>query len=299
MKRAVSVSLGNPARDKKVVVDFNGQPISIERIGSGGDAQKARSLFAGLDGKVDALSVGGIDLYVRVGQRDYPVRAALELVQDVHLTPLVDGRALKYVLERRLFERAAPLWGEIPRFRRAFIPSCIDRLGLAEAVSAVADEVYMGDLMFYLKIPYAVRGLKSFRRIVQILMPVMGFLPLDMLFPPGSREDRYTPRYEKQWQAADLIAGDLHYIRKYSPPDLSGKIVITNTTTDENLEMLRQRGVKKVITTTPRYEGRSFGVNLMEAVLTAYAGKGRPLNDAELDRLIDELELRPAIQELT
>jgi hypothetical protein len=53
-----------------------------------------------------------------------------------------------------------------------------------------------------------------------------------------------------------------------------------------------------VITTTPRYEDRSFGTNMMEAVLTAYAGKGRPLNDDELNQIIDELDLRPTIMVL-
>ena len=49
MKRAVSVSLGSSSRDKRVVVHFKGQPISIERIGTDGDAEKARRLFADLD----------------------------------------------------------------------------------------------------------------------------------------------------------------------------------------------------------------------------------------------------------
>jgi len=74
--------------------------------------------------------------------------------------------------------------------------------------------------------------------------------------------------------------------------------VITNTTTAENIELLRARGVRTVITTTPRFEGRSFGTNLMEAALTAYAGKSRPLTDAELNALIDELDLRPSVQRL-
>jgi hypothetical protein len=78
--------------------------------------------------------------------------------------------------------------------------------------------------------------------------------------------------------------------------DLSGKTVITNTTTEENIEFLRARGVRVVITTTPRYDGRSFGTNMMEAALTAYAGKGRRLSDAELNALIDELDLRPSVQ---
>jgi hypothetical protein len=74
--------------------------------------------------------------------------------------------------------------------------------------------------------------------------------------------------------------------------------VITNTTTPANLEFLWERGVSTVITTTPRYEGRTFGTNMMEAALTAYAGKGRILTDLELNQLIDELELRPTVQSL-
>ena len=92
--------------------------------------------------------------------------------------------------------------------------------------------------------------------------------------------------------------GDMHYIYTYAPEDLRGKWVITNTTTPENIEQLRKRGVQRVITTTPRYGGRSFGVNMMEAALTAYAGKGRPLSDAELGGLIEELALRPSIETL-
>ena len=93
--------------------------------------------------------------------------------------------------------------------------------------------------------------------------------------------------------------GDMHYLYTYAPEDLHGKWVITNTTTPENIDLLRERGVQRVITTTPRYGGRSFGVNMMEAALTAYAGKGRPLSAAELGELIDELDLRPYVEALS
>jgi hypothetical protein len=81
----------------------------------------------------------------------------------------------------------------------------------------------------------------------------------------------------------------------YLPQDWAGKVVITNPTTADNVEFLRARGVRLMITTTPRYEGRSFGTNMMEAALTAYAGKGRPLVNDELNGLIDELDLRPSV----
>jgi aconitate hydratase len=79
---------------------------------------------------------------------------------------------------------------------------------------------------------------------------------------------------------------------------LAGKTIVANTTTAENIEFLKNHGVHLMITTTPRYDGRSFGTNMMEAALTAYAGKGRPLTLDELNALIDELDLRPTVMYL-
>ncbi|HEB64056.1 MAG TPA: quinate 5-dehydrogenase, partial [Chloroflexi bacterium] len=147
MKRAVSVSLGSSRRDKRVVVRFKDEEVLVERIGTDGDVEKARRLYAELDGEIDAFGVGGVDLYIRLDGREYPLRAALSLVRDVHHTPLCDGRGLKHTLERRVFELAEPLLGGRPHFRQAFVPLALDRTGLAEAVEEVSDTVILGDFM--------------------------------------------------------------------------------------------------------------------------------------------------------
>ena len=297
MKRAVSVSLGSSSRDKQVVVNLQGASISAERIGTDGDVARAKELFTELDGQVDAFGVGGVDLYLRLGEREYPLRAALKLVSDVHRTPVVDGRGLKHTLERRVFELAEPILGGRPHFRRAFVPVAVDRLGLAEAVTEVVDEVIFGDLMVALGIPIAIRGIDSFRRWARALLPIVSHFPMSMLFY-GTSGGPPEPRYERFWEMCDLIAGDFLFMRKHMPDDLSGKTIVTNTTTEQNVELLRTRGVERIITTTPRYDGRSFGTNVMEATLTAYAGLGRPLSNGELNDLIDELDFRPSIQRL-
>ncbi len=297
MKRAVSISLGSSARDKRVVVEFKGQQIQIERIGTDGDIEKAKQLYRQFDGQVEAFGVGGVDLYLRLDDREYPLRAALKLVQDVRQTPLVDGRGLKHTLERRVFELAQPLLGSIPHFRQAFVPVAIDRLGLAQAAAQVSEQIILGDLMVALGLPIPIKGIPAFKRVARLLLPIVSYFPMSMIFYGSSGAER-EPKYLKFWQQSDLLAGDFLFMRKYVADDLGGKTVITNTTTEENVEFLRARGVKRVITTTPRYEGRSFGTNMMEAALTAYAGTGRPLTDAELNALIDELQLKPSVQEL-
>jgi hypothetical protein len=297
MKHAVSISLGSSSRDKRVTVKFKGQQVMVERIGTDGDVERAHQMYLDLDGKVDAFGVGGVDLYLRLDEREYPLRAALKLVEGVKQTPLVDGRGLKHTLERRVFELAVPMLGERPHFRQAFVPMAVDRIGLAQAVEEVSDRLVIGDLMVGLGVPLPIYGVKSFKRVARLMLPMVSYFPMSMIFY-GSGGAEQKPKYTKYFEGSDLLAGDFLFMRKYMPQRLTGKTVLTNTTTEDNLELFKQRGVKMVITTTPRYEGRSFGTNMLEAALTAYAGKGRRLTDDELNALIDELKLRPSVTQL-
>jgi hypothetical protein len=293
MKRAVSVSLGSSKRDKSVKVNLNGQEILVERIGTDGDIEKARQMYLDLDGKIDAFGVGGIDLYLRLDEKEYPLHAALKLVSGVKQTPLCDGRGLKHTLERRVFQLAKSQLGDV-HFKQAFVPVAVDRAGLAEAVAEVADRTVFGDLMVALGVPIPIYGIPAFKRVARVMQPIVSHFPMSMIFY-GSDGAEQEPKYVKYFEESDLIAGDFLFMRKYMPNDLSGKTVVTNTTTEDNIELLKSRGVKTVITTTPRFDGRSFGTNMNEAMLTAYAGKGRRLTDDELNGLIDELGLKPEV----
>ena len=295
MKHAVGISLGSSKRDKSVKVNLKGVEILVERIGTDGDIEKARQMYLDLDGKVDAFGVGGVDLYLRLDEKEYPLHAALKLVSGVKQTPLCDGRGLKHTLERRVFQLAKPQLGDI-RFNQAFVPVAADRIGLAEAVAEVAERTVFGDLMVALGVPIPIYGIPAFKRVARVMLPFVSHFPMSMIFY-GSDGAEHEPKFVKYFEESDLIAGDFLFMRKYMPKNLTGKTIVTNTTTEDNIALLKERGVKRVITTTPRYEGRSFGTNTTEAMLTAYAGKGRRLTDDELNELIDELGLKPTVIE--
>ena len=82
------------------------------------------------------------------------------------------------------------------------------------------------------------------------------------------------------------------------PDDLTGKVIVTNTTTPEDVADFKKAGVKYLITTTPVLEGRSFGTNMMEAALVAISGKGRPLSWDEYSEMLAKLGFEPQLQEL-
>ncbi|MCB9098746.1 MAG: quinate 5-dehydrogenase [Anaerolineales bacterium] len=298
MKRVVSISLGSSKRNKTVELKLGDQTISIARIGCDGDEKRARALFASLDGQVDAMGVGGVELYVRVADKHYPLRSGLNLVKDVKRTPYTDGRGLKYTLERELFQLAEPHLDSSINPRKAMMPLAADRYGLAESLDRAGFDLVFCDLMFGLGLPIPVKGLTRLRRLAGLLMPAIGLMPISMLYPTGQNQDENVPKYEQWFNYGPVVAGDFLYIRRHMPVDLTGKIILTNTTTEEDVALLQERGVSYLVTGTPRLEGRSFGTNMMEAALIAYAGLGRPLTDAELHDLIRELDLKPSIQKL-
>jgi hypothetical protein len=298
MKRAVSISLGSTTRDKAVELNLLGETVRIERIGTNGDEAKARRMFREMDGQVDAFGVGGIDLGVHTPWKFYPLYSALKLVQDVKHTPYVDGSGLKETLEARVMQWVEQKIGSEIQPKTAFLVAGITRYGMTESFIKAGYQCVFGDLMFGLDIPLAIHSLSALNTTARLIMPIVGRMPLSMLYPTGEKQEKVTPKYEKYYQGNSVTGGDFLYVKQHMPEDMRGKIIVTNTTTPADVDFLKKRGIKYLITTTPNLDGRTFGTNMMEAALVAVAGKGRVLTTDELNALIDQLGFEPQLQEL-
>jgi len=298
MKRAVSISIGSSKRDKAVEVELLGEKISIERIGTDGDMEKAARLYGELDGKVDAFGVGGADLGLMVDNKWYPLYSVQPMVRFIKQTPVVDGAGLKNTLENKLASFIEEKIGPYLKEKKCFIVSGADRWGMSKSFLDCGYECVFGDLMFGLGVPLPVRTERSLKILAAILLPLLGRFPFEWLYPTGEKQEKRIPKWEKYYQWAMVVAGDCHYIKRHIPSRLEGKVVATNTTTPGDVELFRQCGVKYLVTSTPVLEGRSFGTNMMEAALIAVSGKGRKLSYEELNELLGKLGFEPQLQEL-
>lgn len=299
MKRAVSVSIGSSKRDKAIEIELLGEKILIERIGTDGDMKKAALLYREMDGQVDAFGVGGADLGLMVDQKWYPLHSVKPMVRFVQETPLVDGAGLKNTLENRVAAYMDAHIGDYLKGRKkALITIGTDRWGMTQSFLGAGYDCVFGDLMFALDVPIPVRTERTLKIIAAVLMPVAGRLPFEWIYPVGDAQEEREPKFTKYYQWATVVAGDRHYVVRYMPERMDGKVIVTNTTTQADVALFKEAGVKYMVTTTPVLEGRSFGTNMMEAALVAAAGKNRPLTQAELDPLLGELQFEPSIQEL-
>lgn len=273
MKHIVSVSLGSSKRNKRSEVVLQGERFLIERIGTDGDLKRFQQLFAELDGKVDALGIGGADLYIWVGDRRYVFRSIQRLVSVVKKTPVVDGSGLKNTLEREAV-RWIQSHGVLDfRQSKVLLVSAVDRFGMARELAQLAKSVIYGDLVFALGVPIPLRSYRMVEWLGRLFLPVITRLPFQWFYPTGERQEKRTPRAERLFQSVDVIAGDWHYIHRYMPDSLPQKQVVTNTLRKADVEFLRSAGIARVITTTPVIEGESFATNVMEGVIVALTGR--------------------------
>jgi hypothetical protein len=300
MKNAVSISIGSSKRDKAVEVTLLGEKVRIERIGTDGDMEAAALKYQELDGKVDAFGVGGADLGAIVEGKFYPFHSVQKLVRYIKKTPVVDGGGLKNTLENKAPAFLDKKIGDYinSRGRKMMMTVGVDRWGLSKSFVEAGYEAVFCDLMFALDVPIPIRSMRGLRTLAALLIPVVTRFPFEWLYPTGEKQEKRVPKWEKWYNWATVVAGDCHYIKRHMPDNMQGKVVVTNTTTPEDVELFKKCGVKYLVTTTPVLEGRSFGTNMMEAALVAVSGKGRPLTWPELNEMLDRLGFEPQLQEL-
>lgn len=298
MKHVVSISIGSSKRDHRVEMNINGEDVIIERRGTDGDIQKAIELVKELDGKVDAFGMGGIDVYLNAGKNRYKIKDAVPIREAAQKTPMVDGSGLKVSLEK-----------EVPGFindnveklngKKVFVLPAIDRYGMAEGFEKLGCELVLGDLMVSVGINIPIRSLRTLDMLASIVAPVICRLPFEMLYPTGKEQNRSeskSGKIDRFFEECDIIAGDFHYIRQYMPRSVFGKMVVTNTVTPEDIEWLRLCGISVLVTSTPDLQGRSFGTNVIEALLVALIGK--PVEDITTEEyleVLDQIDFKPRV----
>ena len=274
MKQVVSVSLGSAAGDFVREVTLAGQLVRLSREGTGGDMARARARIQELDGKVDAMGLGGIDIYLAVSGQRFVIGDGLRLAEAATRTPVVDGSGLKNTLERDVV-RALASRGLVTPETKVLMVSALDRFGMAEAFVELGCPCVFGDLIFNIGLDFPLTVLTEIEQLAQKYRSRLLTTPFRQLYPTGAAQDapEADPRYAKYYEAADVIAGDGHLILRHLPSRAEGKGIVTNTTRPQSMARFQAAGIRWVATTTPEMDGLSGGTNLMEAALVALMEK--------------------------
>lgn len=307
MKKVISISLGSSKRDHTFPTTILYQDYLIQRIGTDGNFQKFRQLLeeCDRDPKVVAIGLGGTDLHLIFEDIRITLRQTANLIKGIK-TPCLDGSMIKYILEPKIIMDLAEK-DDFPQIKgkKVLVVSAVDRFGMTMTFRQLGCQILYGDLIFSgikipifnIPIPIPIKNYWIFKQIARLMLPFAANKPINELYVIGkNQEETGREDFSRYYHWADIIAGDWHLIHRYLPDDLEGKIIITNTITPENIQSLRRRNVKWLVTTTPEFGGRSFGTNVIEALFVAILGK-HPSQISKNDflQLIDKLKLQPRI----
>jgi hypothetical protein len=299
MKKVLSISLGSSTRDHTTEAEFLGQRFWLSRQGTDGDFERCIQMYRENDGKVDAFGVGWTEFYLWVNGRKYYFRESKRIRATVKISKIGDGNGIKHILGplavQALQEHGFHLHG-----KKALKTTAVDRYGLARALVDAGCDVTFGDFMFALDVPIPIRSIRTMHIVAVLLLPIMTQLPFRWLYPVGAEQEKEpSTKYSRYCEEADILAGDFLQIWSNLPDDLTGKIIITNTTTAENVEALKKRNLHALVTTTPRLEGRSFGTNVIEAMCRCLIDKpDDQIGEHEFRDVIERVPLKPQVHVL-
>jgi predicted amino acid dehydrogenase len=271
MKKIVIIHTGN--EEGSATASFLGQEIHVQRLGCGGDAERAARLIAHYDGQVDAIGLEGMPIYLRLGpaHRLHIIGAALAAASNQ--TPVVDGAGVRDMLERwsiTLANRAQP--GIFSQKRILMVPG-LNHDGLALALGRHGAAIRYADPLVYFGLPN-VPGVGSRQTLAQAAEPTLeqlkqmsfrSIMPMPGMCGPPVASGAFM------W--ADILAGDMGTIRRYAPDTLQHKIVVVESATEEDLADLRRRGASIVVALLPSIVPgagmRSWSAAATEALLVA------------------------------
>ncbi len=142
---------------------------------------------------------------------------------------------------------------------------------------------------------HPLRAERRLKTLAALLMPVAGRLPFDWIYPTGAKQEERRPRHARLFHWATVIAGDCHYIKRYMPDDMAGKVIVTNTTTPEDVEFFRRAGRKYLLTTTPVLEAARWDEHDGSRPDCRLGAKRRVLTHSEYAELLAQIGFQPQL----
>lgn len=301
MKKIAVIHVGDESRQEKVA--FLGQTVEVERIGCGGDVDQARKIITEFDGRVDAVALEGLPAYLELGPRRVAHETGVTLPEAARKTPVVDGSGIRDGLERWgviLADKAQP--GIFSQKRVLMVPG-LNHNGLASSLARRGSAIRYADPTVFFALP-PLPGIGTRPTLGQAAPRTLSQLrdaPFRRLYPqPGVPG---TARSEAPFAWADLLAGDIGAIRRYSPPDLRYKTIVVESADEADAEALRERGAAILVTLMPGVDRNGspakWSAAAIEGLLVALrTSADSPLSEDTYLDLLADIEWQPAIHYL-
>ena len=288
-------------------VQLLGRTFTLRHVGCESDVGAMLAHIEQCRGRgVTAIALEGVAKELRLGSEVVTHVEAERLFGETgtaEQAPILDGQGILAAMERwavRLADEQQPgIWSH----KRVLMVPGLNHGGLVDALQRHTDQIRYADPIIYFALP-AVPGVGSEATLepaAKRTLPQLRQYPFYQLFPEVGHP--YRDRSPKLFDWADVLAGNIAAIRRYTPERLNKKIVVTAAVSPEDVADLEARGVSILITTLPALTTQSefaqHGPATFEACLAALRpDPTTPLNEDTYLNLLAELDWQPGLRYL-
>ncbi len=293
----VNVSLADAARDYDTHVTFLEQEFHLRRMGTTGDVHAAEDLVAKWADDADVIAVTGIREARAAGLYDGDLEAVERVKRATRMVPVVDGHALRAVLQEWAIRHVETQMPGYYRNARVVVLGGSNHARTVRILREHTENFEFADPLMRLDLPTTLAKNPALETAANVGMWPLHRLPRPLkakVKAPGHRVSAALAH--RAVKDAHVIVGSYDEIVAFGIDDLRGKSVVTSAISEERLADLAARDVDMVLDWCPQ----PFDVTITPAVLEAMmvAASASPLGRLTDDDLLDMIvsaELEPRV----
>jgi predicted amino acid dehydrogenase len=298
MKKVVSVSLGSRERDYSFRTQFLGERFEVTRVGTDGDARKARQLIGEFSGKADALGLGMVRDHYTVGTNRYTEGETRKLEQEARDTPVTTGRRLREIVQEWTLRSAQAELGNIFSNAKVLFLSGAHSYRLASILAESSDNLSFADPIVQFGIPNLLHTLEALELYAAGSHPILRVKGGRELIPSLAPLKFFNHLFLKRAvrDAHVVVAAHYDQLAHYGRDELEGKTVITSTVSEERSRELAEKGVRLVLDCSVQPFAETGDLNTVEAMVMAALNKpAAEISQDDYLEIFTDLELAPRI----
>ena len=299
MKRVINVTLGSSAEDYQFETKFLGKDFSIQRLGADQDEEKAWELLRRMQAKADVVGLGMLHDHYNVGSHRFVQQNTRDLMKVVTRVPVTSGAKLGYKLQVRAVRYVQKELQNYFNNQRVLFLSGMLNYEMAQAMSEYTDNIRYADGLMHDFKPNLLSSLEELEDYAVKSHAHYSSNPEKMLehLQHGTESESRRKKIADYFNKAHIIVGTFPLLQRFgSVENLEGKTVITSSINKKREEFFKKCKVNLVVDVSPMLFERSVGVSTIESmILAAMDTTAEELTEADLDEVLDELEVKPRL----
>lgn len=289
--KIINISTGDSNKNFKRTINFNDLEMEIEHYGTDYDLEEYQRLIEKYDGEADIIAISGLPKDFTFSRKRYRHPDTEKMISSVRESAVTDGILLSNLYLPWAIRRALHWHPHDLQRKRVGVFGGLLNIDLFPILEEFASKITFCDPYLTMNLPFNLNSIKLFNLFYKFMLPVI--FPYK-IHKRSVKSFKNSKRVVKRFNRCDvliLIAGQFNLLKL---GDLTGKVIISDCLSQEQIAQLEQRGVKSVINAMPELiDLPEISFSLLEAIFQLASKKLDPISYKEVFEWIDQYQLKP------